>query len=334
MKRISDWLKIWCNIRCLLFVLVLVPLAACHDNGDWGDLTPQTTPGNYKTKNVIIVVVDGLRFSEGWGDDTPENIPLMATFMAKQGVVYLRFYNQGDTYTSAGHTSITTGIYQSIDNSGLEFPRYPSIFQYWNQQNQNDLSKSWIIASKDKLAVLGDCSLRVWKGRYVPLVNCGINGGGVGSGYREDSLTFKKTIDILSKEHPHLALVNFREPDYSAHSGNWNNYIAGIRSTDKYVYKLWQFLQTDLAYKDKTALFVTSDHGRHLNNVGEGFAGHGDGCEGCRHIGFFAFGPDFVKDKVVDVPRELVDLPVTVAEILGFTLPASKGKVMTELFAR
>ena len=58
------------------------------------------------------------------------------------------------------------------------------------------------------------------------------------------------------------------------------------------------------------------------------------GCDGCRHISLFACGPDFRKNIVLNVSREQIDLPVTVSKLLGFSLPNSHGKVMTELFER
>jgi len=314
----------------LLLIISSAILSSCTHDFEYTNFQSQRVDRNYQTKNVIVVVVDGLRYSEGWGDKTHQYIPRTAEILAKEGVVNTNFYNQGDTYTSDGHTSLTTGIYQKINNAGKELPSNPSIFQYWNQVYGNDQRKSWVIASKDKLTVLADCKTPFWNGKYTPSVNCGIDG--LGSGYREDSLTLRIALKILTENHPNLVLINFRDPDYSAHAGNWISYVKGICSTDEYVYRLWQFLQNDSTYKNTTTLFVTNDHGRHIDGVGDGFVGHGDGCDGCRHISLFACGPDFRKNVIVDVSREQIDLPVTVSEILGFSLPDSRGKVMTELF--
>ena len=120
----------------------------------------------------------------------------------------------------------------------------------------------------------------------------------------------------------------------SSIKSNSDVYVNGVRKTDEYIYRLWNFIQSDAVYKSKTTLFVTSDHGRHSNGIADGFLFHGDGCEGCRHLGFFACGSDFKKGAIVKVDREQIDLPVTVAELLGFDLPNSKGEIMTELFGR
>jgi hypothetical protein len=318
----------------VLVILIAALLCSCVSDYEYDFFQSKKVDRSYQTKNVIIVVVDGLRYTEGWSDSIHQFMPLMMNSLLKDGVVNARFYNMGDTYTSAGHTSITTGIYQTINNAGGELPENPSFFQYWNQVYGNDQRKSWIIASKDKLAVLADCSNPYWQGKFTPSVNTGVDGLGLGSGYREDSLTLKITLKILDQYHPNMVLINFRDPDYSAHSGIWTNYVAGIKKTDEYIFRLWKFLQNDPVYKNTTTLFITSDHGRHLDGVADGFVSHGDGCDGCRHLGFFACGPDFKNRARINAHREQIDIPMTVAELMGFDLPNAKGNVMTELFGR
>ena len=277
------------------------------------------------------MVIDGPRYSETWGDPTHQYIPRMANELASAGVIYTEFYNAGDTRTVPGHTAITTGNFQDIDNGGAELPEYPSIFQQWRKATNSDSTQAWVVTSKGKLEVLGNCTDPDWNGLYMPSTNCGGNGLGVAGGYRKDSLTFNILLDVLSTHHPKLALINFQEPDISAHGGSWANYIKGIEDTDEYAYQLWEFIEKDSYYSGKTTLIVTDDHGRHLDGQG-GFTSHGDGCDGCRHINLLACGPDFKKGVITNAPREQIDIPATIARMLGFTLDNGKGEVMVELF--
>jgi hypothetical protein len=252
--------------------------------------------------------------------------------MAQYGVVSTTFYNGGPTYTLAGHTAITTGVYQEINNSGQEYPKSPGVFQVWEKYIGNNAQYAWVVSSKDKLVILGDCSDATWTGKYRPTTNCGVEGHGLGSGLRPDSMTCKAALNILSQYHPRLSLISFMEPDIPAHGGVWDNYINGIRGSDEYIFRIWSFLQTDKYFKGTTTVFVTNDHGRHSNGIADGFVSHGDNCDGCRHIEFFASGPDFKKNRVISTRRELIDIPVTIAYLLGVQLPQSQGQVMTELF--
>ncbi|MBO6534136.1 alkaline phosphatase family protein [Allomuricauda sp.] len=284
----------------------------------------------YLTENIIVVVIDGARFSETWGDSTHQYIPRLYKEISKSGIINTEFYNNGPTYTLSGHTSITTGNYQEIDNTGKELPKYPSVFQYWNEKKPDGNSKSWIIASKDKLEVLSNCSQFSYHDKFNASTDCGVDG--LGSGYREDSITYNNFIKLLNNSRPNLVLVNFREPDYSGHSGNWEDYIEGIRTTDEYLYKIWNYIQESDFYKGKTSLFVTNDHGRHLDDVSNGFISHGDDCLGCRHINFFAYGPDFKENVVLNKKRELIDISATISEIMDFEMEFGQGEVMYELF--
>lgn len=285
----------------------------------------------YITKNVIIVVIDGARYSETWGDTSFTNIPNMK-LISETGFLYTNFYNNGATYTLPGHTAMTTGNYQEINNTGLEIPEFPALFQYWNKKYMSIYPISRIFGSKDKLSILSDCQDSSYSGYYRPLSDCGVNGVGVGSGYRHDSITLRRTLNTLTVEHPKLVFISFREPDYSAHQNNWQAYIEGIKNTDSYVYQIWSFIEKNTFYKGKTAIFVTNDHGRHLDNVNDGYISHGDTCNGCKHISLLAFGPDFKKGEVIKINRELIDIPATIAEILRFPMPTGHGSIMSELF--
>lgn len=283
----------------------------------------------YATENVIIIVIDGPRKSETWNEPSRQYIPFQNN-LVNQGVLYTNFSNNGFTSTMPGHTAIVTGKHENINNSGQESPKEGSIFQYWRKSSNASQSKTWIIASKDKIEMLSNCSTPPMKNNYRPLTDCGISG--LWSGYREDSLTLARSLNIFSTYHPNLVLINFKEPDASAHQNDWNAYINGIQNTDKYVNEIWTFIQNDSTYKDKTALFITNDHGRHLDTISGGFASHGDDCSGCRSISLLALGPDFKQGMSYDIARDQRDIATTIGRLLFFKFPKSDGHVMEELF--
>jgi predicted AlkP superfamily pyrophosphatase or phosphodiesterase len=283
----------------------------------------------YKTKNVIIVVIDGPRYSETWGLPSRVLIPNRAELL-KEGVLCTKFYNNGHTFTNAGHAALTTGVYQYISNDGAEYPKHHSVFQSWLKQTKKNADQAWIITSKDKLAVLSDCIEPEWKGKFRPMTDCGNNG--LGTGYRNDSITFYKAITILQIHHPGLTLINFKEPDASGHSKDSAGYVRGIIDTDHYIRQLWDFIQSDSLYKNKTTLIITNDHGRHTAGHLDGYVSHTDNCDGCRHIEFLALGPDLKKNYTFDKPYDQIDIANTIAELMGFKMPESKGKVIADIF--
>lgn len=316
-------------IRIYCFLLLALA-TACGERKNHRPAPASCHP--YATKNIIIVVVDGPRYSETWGDPSHTYIPHMAKDLAPEGAVFTNFRNTGPTYTNSGHTTITTGFRQEINNTGREYPRYPSLFQYFLKASGQNQTAAWIITTKDKLEILSNTADPDWKDKYRPATDCGVNG--LGTGYREDSTTLNTALEILKREHPRVVLINFKEPDASAHAGDWQGYLKGIRDTDEYVWKLWNFVKTDTFYKDKTAFFVTNDHGRHLDGVKDGFVNHGDSCEGCRHINLYAYGPDFIRNKLIQENFAQQDITATCASFLHLKMDHSEGTIIRPLLKK
>lgn len=285
-----------------------------------------------KALNVVIVVIDGPRYSETWGEPNHTYIPVLSKQLAPIGVVYTNFHNMGSTKTCPGHTALTTGHYEDINNSGKELPSKPTILQQFIKHSACPTNKVWLVTTKDKLAVLANTTDPKWKDTYAPAQFCGEKGGGLGSGYGQDTNTLVKVLDVIRSHTPRLLVVNFREPDSSGHARLWKRYLAEITNTDAYLARIHEVIQQTPGMKDNTILFVTNDHGRHTNGHKDGYVSHGDDCEGCRHILLYATGPGIKKGAVIGQHREQIDLAVTAAHILGFVIPESKGSVMSELF--
>jgi hypothetical protein len=314
----------------LFYLLPFLFISLACLNWDCKKTTGVAPPQPYKTQHVIIIVVDGARYTETWGLPGYALIPNRSSLLS-EGVMCTNFYNNGYTFTNAGHTAITTGVYQYIDNSGSEIPQNPSIFQYWLEKTKKNSDQAWVVTSKDKLAILSDCQYTGWQGKYKPMTDCG--NAGPGTGYRYDSITFAHAKNILGTNHPGLMLINFREPDFSAHAHDSAKYVQGIIDTDNYVKLMWEFIQSDPQFKDKTTLIVTNDHGRHTAGHLDGFVSHTDQCDGCKHIEFFGIGPDFKKGYTDNQPHDQIDIANIVAELMDFKIPTSKGKVIKELFS-
>lgn len=305
-----------------LIAIILLNLASCQTD---------KVERVFHTQNVIVIVVDGPRVSETWNEPGRSNIPYQSDLL-QDGVLLENFRNEGLTWTMNGHCAITTGNYLDISNSGSVLPSVPSIFQLYRKQYHLDSTDVWLVASKGKIEALANCQDSTWFNTYLPSRNCGINAGGVSSGYRDDSTTFEVVMDVLSNHHPKLMLVNFKQPDAAAHDHDSTGYIQGIRDTDLYIQKIWHFIQNDPTYKNNTTLIVTNDHGRHLDGVSGGYGGHGDDCEGCRHLTMFGLGPDFKKNTIISEPFNQTDLSATIAEILGIEMPSGQGHPIRKLY--
>ncbi len=293
----------------------------------------QAERSNFQTKHIYILVIDGPRYSETYGEPSCKYSPLLCDSLKKEGTFYAHFSNNGATYTVPGHTAMVTGTYQRISNAGTALPKQPNVFQYFLKSTGLDSKAAFVVASKGKLDVLVNTSHKKWNNQFIASTYCGPNGNGLG--YGRDDKTFAKVTElVLGENPPQLMLINLLAVDVYGHANNWDKYLESITKSDQYAAKLWQMIQNNPVLRDQTTLMITNDHGRHLDGVRSGFVNHGCRCEGCRHISLLVLGPDTPKGKEVTEAAELIDIAPTIAEIFHFEMPTSKGKFLIGAFTQ
>ncbi|MCX6315194.1 MAG: alkaline phosphatase family protein [Sphingobacteriales bacterium] len=79
---------------------------------------------------------------------------------------------------------------------------------------------------------------------------------------RTDLLTFTLATEYITKNHPHVVYMGFGETDEFAHHGQYDNYLNQANQFDKFLAQIWTLIQQDDFYKNKTTIFITTDHGR------------------------------------------------------------------------
>ncbi len=278
----------------------------------------------YVTENVVLVIIDGLRYSEGLGDSTRAHAPRMAE-LAERGAKVEPFLNDGITYTRNAIPAIWCGAWTGIGSfqdeacggAGNSHAILPTVFEYYRKHLDRP--------QRDCAYVLPAVGC-VWKpsfdanyGRnYWPYTHA------VGTG---DRTVFHEALGVIERDAPSFLLLYLSDVDHEGHGGNWENYLKAIVTADSIVGALWDHLATLPGYAGKTTLFVTNDHGRHDYD----FRGHGDDCTGCRTIELLTIGPDIVPGLVSIVPRAIPDIVPTIGELLGFPTERSTGEPMLEL---
>jgi len=310
------------RIITYIIIISLIGFTSCQEeSSNYVDPSADT---KFKTENIVLIVIDGPRNSETWGDELRRNIPYQNNLAKTEGVLFSNFYNDGITFTLAGHTAITTGHYQKITNNGIENPEEPSVFQRYLSETKAPPTDSWIITSKSKLHALKDCQNLNWHGSYQPSID---------TKDRVDEKTLTAALTKLEEFTPTLSMIHFRGPDTKGHANDWSGYIEKIKETDAHVAEIWDFLQSNEHYQGKTTLLVTADHGRHLDGIGSGFIGHGDSCNGCKYIYLLAIGPDFKENQVISKHYGQINIAPTIAKLLNFRWHGD-GKPINELISK
>jgi hypothetical protein len=286
-----------------------------------------TTSVAYQTENMVVVVLDGARYTETFGNNSSNLnhalIPHIWNDLRPLGAINTSFYNLGTTITNSSHASIESGIWQIIANDGTQRPYYPTFFEYLRQQQSINSTLTWMIAGKAKLDV---CSYSTTTSGY----SGAPYGAMVFAANYTDNNIWNVLQTTINTYHPKLVFVNFGDIDRAGHSGVWSDYTSAIFNADQIIYNLWNTITTDTYYRDKTGLIVTNDHGRNDDAHG-GFQNHGDSCDGCRHIMLLALGPDFKPNYISTVNRSQIDICPTIGWILGFDPLQATGTRMTDI---
>lgn len=305
-------------MRKLTFIFALLLIIACA----------LPSAAAYKTQYVFLCVMDGVRYSETFGDPTHANIPHLWNDLRPQATIYTNYYNNGVTITRQGHSTMATGTWQKCLNGGPRMTM-PSIFDYYRDQLGVPQDKTWVIFGKAQYSFLEYSSFPAYTDKFKPSCQMGI-----GEANQEgDNKVLARVEEVMDKDHPKLVFVNFGFTDHSGHVATFDVYKGAVKNVDRIFHDLWQKIQSDSVYKDKTTLILVNDHGRHLDSRG-GFKSHGDGCEGCRHIMLAILGPDTKKGVEIDKQAQQIDLAPTIGELLGFQTPLSDGKVLSDCLTK
>ena len=143
---------------------------------------------------------------------------------------------------------------------------------------------------------------------------------------RLDFLTFEFGKNYLMQYKPKVLYIAFDEPDDMAHAGNYKFYLDRAHQEDGFIKQLWDYLQTDPQYKDKTTLIITCDHGRGDVPL-ENWRDHGSETKNSEQTWFAVIGPDtptlgIVKTQTTTYHKQLAQ---TIAQLLGFDFKANAG---------
>ena len=278
----------------------------------------------YETEKIALVIIDGLRYTEGLGDPNHTYVPEMWG-LAQQGAIIEPFLNDGFTYTSRAIPAIWCGAWTEVvsfsdptcGGSTNKHPVLPTIFEYYRKY----LSRP----EEDCFYFLKDVGCP-WKASFDPDY-----GHDFWPRYHSVGTTdldvWYETEPLLEQYTPAFFILYLASVDHEGHSGNWDRYVNSISVADSIVGMLWDYLQANPFYAGTTTMIVTNDHGRHDYD----FSGHGDGCDGCRTIQLLAIGPDIKTGFISNVPRTIPDIVPTIGELLGFPTEDSTGTAMIEI---
>ncbi len=130
-------------------------------------------------------------------------------------------------------------------------------------------------------------------------------------------------MEELKNRKPKVLYVAYGETDEWAHFRQYRSYLDAAHSIDGWIKEIWDFVQSDPQYKDKTALLITTDHGRG-DKYKEKWTSHGLAVEGAEEIWLAVLGPDTPASGEMKMSMQLYQNQIaqTIAKLIGFTFKA------------
>lgn len=150
---------------------------------------------------------------------------------------------------------------------------------------------------------------------------------------RLDAFTFYYGLEYMKENKPRVMYFAFDETDDFAHAGEYTAYLNSAHYIDGFIGELWDFVQHDPAYRDKTTLVVTCDHGR--GDDEENWKHHGSETMHSDQIWFVILGPDTPANFEIKGQFYQNQLAQTMSELLGLQFNPSRmpGKAVKEVSA-
>ncbi|MDZ4714075.1 MAG: phosphoglyceromutase [Cytophagales bacterium] len=107
---------------------------------------------------------------------------------------------------------------------------------------------------------------------------------------RLDAFTFYYGMEYMKSKKPRVVYFAFDETDDFAHMGEYAGYLNSAHAADGFLSELWNYVQSDPFYANKTTLLITVDHGRGTSATE--WKSHGKKIANADEIWFAVIGPD------------------------------------------
>jgi hypothetical protein len=242
-------------------------------------------------------------------------------------------------FSYPGYSEIMTGFADSTIDSN-EFPPNPhvTVLEFLNQQSKfkNKVAAFGAWDAFDRILNQQRSGIPVFSafdtiGGKKPTANEKLINAMMQDSYRPfgnaeclDVFTHYAALEYLKTKKPKVVYISYGETDEWAHHGYYRSYLDAAHLVDKWIKEIWTFVQSDPQYKNKTAIFITTDHGRGDINKEE-WRDHGSGIADAYQIWFAAMGSDIPSsgEQKNNVQLFQDQFAQTIAKLLGVTYKAS-----------
>jgi hypothetical protein len=241
-------------------------------------------------------------------------------------------------FSYPGYSEIMTGYADTAVNSN-DFPPNPNItvLEYLNRQpklkGKVAAFGAWNafdrILNEKRSGIPVVCAFDTFGGKK-PTANERLLNAMLKDGYKPwgegeclDVFTHYGAMEYLKTRKPKVLYIAYGETDEWAHAGQYRSYLDAAHQVDAWIKEIWDFVQKDPQYKNKTTLLITTDHGRGDINKEE-WTSHNNKIQDAHEIWFAVLGPDTPVRGEWNQPAQIYQqqFAQTIAKLMGYTFTA------------
>ena len=148
---------------------------------------------------------------------------------------------------------------------------------------------------------------------------------------RHDYVTLEMALEHLRTEKPRVMYIALGETDDWAHDRRYDRTLQAAAYFDQALRQIAAFIEETPEYRGRTALVITSDHGR--GSTLEDWHGHGPKVAGAEYIWLALFGPGIPPRGEVSTSAQVFqrDIAPTLLDLLGIDYREYNGVEGTPL---
>jgi hypothetical protein len=132
-----------------------------------------------------------------------------------------------------------------------------------------------------------------------------------------DAFTVQAALRHLDSHDVRVLHLALNDPDEWGHAGKYDRYLESIHRADGWVRELWTKVQAAPAFRGRTSLIITTDHGR--GSTGQTWSKHAPTVEGAQEAWLAVLGPGVAAlgARSGHPPLSLTQVAATVGALVG-----------------
>lgn len=109
-----------------------------------------------KRKVIVITFGGGARDQETFAPEGQENIPHLLNELAPQSTFFTHISNEGILGHYVATASLTTGVYETLNNFSAVPPEHPTVFEYFRKDLKRPATDTWVVAPSNGFNRIGE----------------------------------------------------------------------------------------------------------------------------------------------------------------------------------